>query len=265
MEIKQLFIERLSPLFGDQEAESMYKHYAIYLQSGKVLTAQEILHDIQALCDQVPIQYVVGKTFFYANEFLVNPSVLIPRPETEELVRMILENRATEQSSSILDIGTGSACILLSLLCELPAARGLGIDISESALEIAKQNAQQLKLSAAFMALDILEELLWSQLNTYDIIVSNPPYIDVLEEDRMGESTLKYEPEIALFSKGDPDLFYKKIAAFGHKHLAEGGEIWCEMNEFRSVEIQRIFNKANFKTEVYQDMQSKDRVIKATR
>ncbi len=262
-QIKRIFLDALTPILGMEEAQGMFKHYKLHLLAQKDISSEQLKEDIHQLSLKRPIQYVLGKTFFYSSEFRVNESVLIPRPETEELVRMILEKNQKESELSIIDIGTGSGCILLSLLKELPKARGIGIDISESALKLAQQNAKDLGIIADFKCLDIREEHLWTELESFDVIVSNPPYIDPLESDRMGESTLAYEPDVALFSPGDPELFYKKIAKIGKTHLSKKGEIWCEMNEYRATQIQEVFRSRGYETETFQDMQGKDRVILA--
>ncbi len=210
-----------------------------------------------------PIQQVLGYTWFCGNKFLVNEHVLIPRPETEELVDLIInENKNT--SLNILDIGTGSGCIAISLKKKIPLANVTAIDISAFALQVAHQNAENLHQTINLKQLDFLNEESWIELEKIDIIVSNPPYIKELEHKTMQQNVLAFEPHVALFVPDDDALiFYKKIAAFAKNHLRDDGRIYVEINEALGKETAEVFANKGFQTKIIIDMQEKNRFIKA--
>lgn len=208
-----------------------------------------------------PIQYILGETEFYGLKIVVNPSVLIPRPETEELVQWILKSKFAEYSK-ILDIGTGSGCIVLAIKMELKNAEVFGTDISEKALEVARQNAIKNHLDVDFFQADILrwEESEWK---TFDIIVSNPPYIRESEKLLMHSNVLSYEPENALFiSDSDPLVFYRSIAAFAKRYLFENGLLFFEINENLGSEMYEMLIDSGFsEIEIRKDINGKNRMI----
>lgn len=217
---------------------------------------------LQQLLLHKPLQQVLGYTWFYHNKFIVNENVLIPRPETEELVDVIIKENQ-HQSISILDIGTGSGCIAISLQLNLHNATVTAIDISNKALYIAQQNAQQLNANIHFIELDFLNESHWQQLPQFDIIVSNPPYITYEEKNEMHKNVLDHEPHLALFTpNNDALIFYRKIAAFAQAHLKLNGKIYVEINETLSHQTQEIFTSNNYTTTVLKDLQRKDRMIR---
>ena len=208
-----------------------------------------------------PIQYILGETEFYGLKLIVNPAVLIPRPETEELVQWITNSKLPGESA-ILDIGTGSGCIALAIKNQLKNSDVFGIDISEKAVDVARQNAIKNNLDVGFFQADILkwEEFEWKN---YDVIVSNPPYIRESEKVQMNSNVLDYEPENALFvSDLDPLVFYRSIAAFAKKYLAKNGILFFEINENLGLEMKEMLVDFGFKDiEIRKDINSKNRMI----
>lgn len=192
-----------------------------------------------------PIDYILGYTYFYGLKIEVSKDTLIPRPETEELVELILNENQTRSGLKILDIGTGSGCIALALKSKLVNVEITALDVSIGALEIAQKNSDYLDLNINFIQLDMLNENLWSQLTNYDIIVSNPPYIPQEEKKDMTTSVLDYEPHLALFVENDPLLFYKKILKFATSHLSPKGLVYFEtsqtiqLGEYESFHIEK--------------------------
>ena len=208
-----------------------------------------------------PIQYILGETEFYGLKLKVNPSVLIPRPETEELVQWIIKSNLPG-NSIILDIGTGSGCIALALKSQLINAEVFGVDISENAMEVARQNALKNNLEVDFFQADILN---WNEFEwkNFDIIVSNPPYIRESEKLQMRSNVLNYEPENALFvTDTDPLIFYKSIAAFAKKHLTKSGILFFEINENMGLEMNEMLVDFGFyDIEIRKDINGKNRMV----
>ena len=214
-----------------------------------------------------PIQYIIGEAHFYGREFIVNPGVLIPRGETEELIVWIRDSLKHGKTYSILDIGTGSGCIPISLEKEL-WEKGIhsqvtGIDVSDKALEIAKQNAQRHESKVAFIQQDIFK----ADKNTFsnlDIIVSNPPYVMEKEKAEMHDNVLKYEPELALFvSDDDPLIFYRKNNKKAQEWLVKGGWLYFEINEALGTEMVDLMEAAGYSAiELEKDLHGKDRMVR---
>ena len=282
MKIKQYrtqFIQELSPFYDAYEAESFFylilenKHRLrqIDLALNHELTFSKsdfVIWDsiLEKLKKEVPIQYLLGKTHFYGLEFDVNENVLIPRPETEELVEWIInENLNTDktQKLKILDIGTGSGCIAISLAKNLPNADVYAIDISKKALETAKWNALNNKVNVTFMYKDILE--LEALKCNFNIIVSNPPYVRNLEKAEIKKNVLDYEPHLALFvDDNDALVFYRKIALLAQKNLLEKGQLYFEINQYLGKEMADLLEEMNFKNiDLRKDIYDNDRMIKA--
>lgn len=238
----------------------------LILQSEKMLSESEILkflYGVKALKKNEPIQYVVGKSWFYDLTLDVAQGVLIPRPETEELVDWILE---TDKSvNSILDIGTGSGCIPLALKNNLPSCKISACDISTKALEIARGNAKQLNLDVFFFEMNALDPANWVN-EKYDVIVSNPPYIPEQEQKRMDQNVLGFEPTLALFVKdNEPLVFYENIADFAIRNLNNSGELYFEIHEdFGKQTVEMLKGKGFTSLILRKDMQGKDRMVKAT-
>ncbi len=214
-----------------------------------------------------PIQYVTELAHFYGRQFKVNKNVLIPRPETEELVYNVLKQVKTNKKQyDVLDIGTGSGCIPITLKKEKAALRMFAMDYSQDVLNLAKINARNLNAQIGFYKFDFLDDYFWKQMGFFDIIISNPPYIAAEERALMTDSVLKFEPERALFAEGEDTLiFYKKIAEFADGHLNEEGVVFLELNQFYANEIEQIYIMKNYKTEIIKDLQGNDRILKASR
>jgi len=214
-----------------------------------------------------PIQYILGHTEFYGLTFKVNPSVLIPRPETEELVEWIISSVGTGHwaSGNILDIGTGSGCIAITLKKHLNEAQISAIDISVEALKTAKENAELNDVIVDFIEADILNPKSEIEIPKFEIMVSNPPYVTLYDKTQMRQNVTDFEPHTALFvPEDDPLLFYKAIADFASTHLKKGGLLFFEINENYGEQIVELFSIKSFKnTELRKDMSGKDRMIKA--
>lgn len=235
---------------------------------------------IQRLQHHEPVQYVLGECWFAGLKLFVNTEVLIPRPETEELVDWVIKEVAkkgldvfaktsTEADETsqlkILDVGTGSGCIALALKNKMPRAEVWGCDLSEEALNIARRNGAELNIRVDFQAVDFLEEEQQKLLPTVDVIISNPPYIPVKEAATMANNVVRHEPHLALFvPDNEPLVFYKAIARFGKKRLYNGGSIFVEIHEALGAEVVKVFEEEGYSAiELRKDMQDKDRMVKA--
>lgn len=209
-----------------------------------------------------PIQYIIGTAPFYGREFKVTPQVLIPRNETEELVHLIIKENP-EPNLHILDIGTGSGCIPITLSLEMKTAKVCAIDISEAALKIAKENALNLVAKVNFKKIDALGEDI--PVKNLDILISNPPYVREMEKAQMHKNVLDYEPEIALFvSDDDPLIFYRTIAQKGLIALKPGGKLYFEINEALGKEMMELVKGLGYQeVRIHQDLQGKDRMLSA--
>lgn len=281
MRIKQYrteFIKELSPFYDAYEAESFF--YLILEDKHKLrqidLALNHELSFVQTdfvvwdsllnqLKKEIPIQYILGKTHFYGLEFEVNDNVLIPRPETEELVEWIVnENSKTDKTKKIkiLDIGTGSGCIAISLAKNIPNAEVYAIDVSKKAIETAKRNAIRNNVEVTFILQDILKT---DELKcNFDIIVSNPPYVRNLEKEEIKKNVLDYEPHLALFVEdNDALIFYRKIAELAKKNLSENGQLYFEINQYLGKEMTNLLEKLDFKKiELRKDIYDNDRMTK---
>lgn len=218
------------------------------------------------LAQNEPVQYILGEADFYGLKFNVNPSVLIPRPETEELVAWVIETaKENSKLQTVLDIGTGSGCIPITLKKEMPQLAVSALDVSNEALETALGNAKKNEVEIGFLCTDILEEKNWEVLQKFDIIISNPPYIPLREKSLMPQQVLENEPHLALFTTDeDPLIFYKQIVYFAHYHLHDDGYLFFECNEFNVEEVEEfIFGIGFIPVDIKKDMQGKDRMIRA--
>ncbi len=220
----------------------------------------------ERLINQEPIQYITGIAPFYGYFFLVNPSVLIPRPETEELVYLIHDyiKKNKLDAPRILDIGSGSGCIPITLNLLNTDSEVVSVDISEEAIEVAKSNNSKLGSKVIFEKVDILDENQWNKLlGQFDIIVSNPPYIPNQEKSLMSSNVLDHEPHLALFVEDDNSLiFYEKIHDFVARFLKKDGVIFLECNEYNAQEVKSIYESL-YVTEIVNDMQGKERMVVA--
>jgi release factor glutamine methyltransferase len=235
----------------------------------------ELTEEIKARLDFIlsrllhnePVQYVLGETEFYGMKLKVNPSVLIPRPETEELVDWIVKDLKPhiKPGPSVLDIGTGSGCIALGIKNAVPEARVVGIDISKEALESARKNGKLNRLAVHFEQLNILVPDLTKHTNQYDIIVSNPPYVLEKERQQMEIRVTGFEPSLALFvPDSDPLLFYRHIVLFAKIHLLVGGRLYFEIHEKAGEDITGLLRQNGFiQIQLKKDMQNKNRMIRA--
>lgn len=212
-----------------------------------------------------PVQYILGEAPFMGMMLYVDPAVLIPRPETEELVEMIIRANKFE-SLRILDIGTGSGCIAIALKKAIPNAMVTAIDFSSEALDIAKGNAARQKVNIKFELLDILLEEQWKALGEFEIIVSNPPYISVEEMDKLEKNVREFEPSAALFApREDPLLFYRKIARLCQQKLHSEGKLFLEINNLYSRETATLLRESGFNCEVIEDLFGNRRFIESNR
>ncbi|QEC45545.1 peptide chain release factor N(5)-glutamine methyltransferase [Pseudobacter ginsenosidimutans] len=243
-------------------------------RSARLVRQQEHLTtDQKALFDQHlpdllrhrPVQYVLGESWFHGLRFHVNENVLIPRPETEELVDWIINEHQHQQLLRILDIGTGSGCIPIALKKALPQATVYSCDVSAGALEVARKNAADLEAEIHFIQQNILDDSLWEQLPEVDLIVSNPPYIPEHNKESMHANVLEHEPHLALFvSNNDPLTFYRAIAELSGKKLKEDGDVYAEIHEDLGAATLALFQEKGFgRVTLRRDMQEKDRMIKA--
>jgi release factor glutamine methyltransferase len=235
----------------------------------------EAAEKIQGILEELktgrPVQYILGNTEFYGLNFLVNPATLIPRPETEELVEWVLQSQKLKVKSqmpfSILDIGTGSGCIAISLKKNLPDARVTAIDISPEALQTAKQNAVINDVEVKFIHDDILNTKFEIEHSKFEIIISNPPYVTLIDQAQMHQNVTGFEPHTALFvPENDPLIFYKAIADFAVEHLEDKGLLFFEINEnFGKETVELLTCKGFTDIELRKDMSGRDRMVKAAK
>ena len=288
---RNYFNETLKTIYPITEIDSFFfllleeylgfRRVDIVLKSDFKIT-QETLNLLQSATKQlekeVPLQYIIGKTEFYGLPFVVNKHVLIPRPETEELVACVVSessrfktfNTSTKQTTDkkqlkILDIGTGSGCIPISLKKQLPFAKISAIDISKEALGVAKKNAVLNNVDIHFILQDILKTVALDQ--HYDIIISNPPYVRELEKKELKNNVLKNEPHVALFVENDnPLIFYAKIAELAKNYLNKNGLLFFEINQYLGTETIDLVNKKGLKNiQLKKDMFGNDRIIVASK
>ena len=276
-EYKTKFIAELLPFYDEMEAESFFylilenqrqlRRIDLALNIDLFFSVEEILiwnAILEKLQLEIPIQYILGTTHFYGLEFNVNENVLIPRPETEELVEWIISsavNMPKFKNIKILDIGTGSGCIAISLAKNIPNAEVFAIDISDKALAKAKENADLNKVAVAFIQRNILETNDLEQ--QFDIIVSNPPYVRNLEKDEIKRNVLANEPHLALFvDDNDALIFYRKITELATKNLSPEGKLFFEINQYLGKETVELLEKMHFKnSELRKDIYGNDRMI----
>jgi release factor glutamine methyltransferase len=221
----------------------------------------------EELLTHKPVQYVLNEAWFMNLKLYVDENVLIPRPETEELVQWVINETGSGDANVILDVGTGSGCIALALKKNLKNADVYAIDVSEAALNVAQKNAAINQAEVHFILLDVLNENTWDKLPQVNVVVSNPPYIPLRDKLQMSKNVVEHEPHLALFvPDGDSLLFYKKIAKLGSMKLRAGGCIFVEMHEQLSGEVRSVFEREGFtRTSIVKDMQGKDRLLRGCR
>jgi release factor glutamine methyltransferase len=276
-EYKIYFTKALSELYPQTEIDTFFFYLMeayldfqridlIIKPNFKISTEAGVLFKkaLEALKKEIPIQYILGETEFYGLPFIVNRHTLIPRPETEELVEWILETADITAPLQIIDIGTGTGCIPITLAKHLPNARLFAIDISKEALRIAKQNAILNNVKLHFTEKNILKTTTLPQ--KFDIIISNPPYVRELEKVDIKKNVLDNEPHIALFVEDDnPLLFYDKIADLAIEHLTKNGLLYFEINQYLGTETVEMLHKKGFKNiDLKKDVFGKDRMIQCT-
>jgi release factor glutamine methyltransferase len=271
-------------------AAMVLEHITGLPRSGRLLKKEDPLnvHQLHHLTEihhrllqHEPVQYAIGEAWFYGLKFFVDKGVLIPRPETEELVDWIVKDvtasdkNVFEQKKTIadktnelkiLDVGTGSGCIALAVKNAIPKAEVWACDISDDALNVARRNGSDLDIRVDFVGLDFLDEAQQKQLPTVDIVVSNPPYIPMRDKESMQPNVLHFEPHTALFVADENALvFYIALARFGKHRLYEHGSIYAEIHENLANEVKDLFEQEGYQVTLRKDMQGKDRMIKATR
>ncbi|HQZ24847.1 MAG TPA: peptide chain release factor N(5)-glutamine methyltransferase [Flavobacterium sp.] len=283
------FIQALSAIYDIGEAESFF--YLILEEKQKLKRIDLALNPdlafsndeiqlwnsiLEQLKKEIPVQYLLGKTSFYGLEFEVNSTVLIPRPETEELVEWIIQSQKLSFDSAqddsgkikILDIGTGSGCIAISLAKNLANAQIFAIDVSEKALATAQKNAEINEVNVTFISKNILEVVTLSAVEgleqQFDVIVSNPPYVRELEKQEIKKNVLDNEPHLALFvDDNDALIFYRKIAKLAQKNLSPNGQLFFEINQYLGKEMVELLEKMDFKNiELRKDIFGNDRMIR---
>lgn len=279
MEIYHKIAHQLLAAYPDREAHALARlvleerynlsQTDLLLDKDSKLSAddrRDLANIVDRLLANEPVQYVLGQAWFCSRPFHVEPGVLIPRPETEELVRMIVQKNAHRNSGlSVLDIGTGSGCIAISLALDLPKADVTAWDISSEALKIATDNAQTLKADIHFQQQDILHPEPTDR--QWDVIVSNPPYVRQLEAAEMSANVLKHEPHLALFvSDDDPLIFYREIGQFAWNHLAAGGRLYFEINQYLGKETADMIENIGFSdVKVHQDAYNNNRMLSCSK
>ncbi|OAV72398.1 Release factor glutamine methyltransferase [Bacteroidales bacterium Barb6] len=244
--------------------------HRLLADKGSILSVGE-RHRIEEIVGRLrqsePVQYILGKTCFYGLPFRVNPSVLIPRPETEELVELILTDEKG-RGGAVLDIGTGSGCIACTLAKLLHNSRVTAVDVSEAALAVARENARLLGVAVDFVCADIFSEEQTGEriAGGFDVIVSNPPYVTESEKGTMEKNVLDYEPHTALFvPDDDPLVFYRRIARFGRQRLNRGGRLYMEINARLGGETAELLRGEGYgEITVISDISGKERIVKAT-
>lgn len=275
--IREYCLSSLATVYDKDESKAImyelffhimgYKKHQVELNADVSLnesTIVEFVHSLKRLRNHEPLQYVTGKAWFRGLEFYVDPSVLIPRPETEELVECVLQDHIKSRDLSVLDLCTGSGCIAISLSRELPDAHVTALDISEAALDVARSNAQSNHASVDFLLADILKEDSLFQDDSFDIMISNPPYVKRSEANEMRRNVLDHEPSIALFVDDDDALiFYRRIVSLATRWLKNEGHLYFEINEQLGPQVADLLANAGFKnTLIIPDMYGKQRFVK---
>jgi release factor glutamine methyltransferase len=273
--LKNHFLNELSSIYEKREAENIFyilcedflsiKRNEYLLNKDQRLSESDILRFHYALKDlknNKPIQYITGKTIFYGHRLFVNEHVLIPRPETEELVYYVLQKNKNSKKN-VLDIATGSGCIACTLKKENHLFNVFASDISENALVVANKNATSLNTEITFIKDDVLNYNIHSYPPQIDIIVSNPPYVTQKEKKDMRKNVLDYEPHLALFVSNDnPLYFYDKICDLANHILTLNGELWFEVHEKYAGDIALLMTKNSFKNiEIIKDLNQKPRIV----
>jgi release factor glutamine methyltransferase len=277
---RKKIIEEISNLYEGSESSNIAQlalEHVTQLPKLDWIKKQELLNhtqqkSIEAIIERLkkhePIQYIISACWFAGMKFYVDKNVLIPRPETEELVDWLVKDCKSEaRHFKILDIGTGSGCIAITIKKKFPGVEMWACDVSDSALTVARMNADRFETAIDFVALDFLNAEERKQLPNIDFIIANPPYVPLKDKNPMKKNVVDYEPHLALFvSDEDPLVFYKEIADFGKKHVHPGGRIYLEIHEELGERVKNLFLETNYsEVEIKTDMQGKDRMVKIVR
>jgi release factor glutamine methyltransferase len=270
-------IMKLSALYPKREAENILAYiFEDIFKQRKPYSSEKLFNQEQTtLLDIIltrlllhePWQYIVGEADFFGEKFLVNPSVLIPRPETEELVFNIFSD-CKAANLKVLDIGTGSGCIAIMLSKKMKNASVHAVDICPMALDTAVENAERLNITVKFWLCDILQAQCRKLLPVFDVIVSNPPYINPKEKKQMADNVVKYEPHNALFTSNDDSLeFYREILNFANEgHLSESGKLYFELNQYLADETEMLAQSMGFwNTKIIRDLQNAPRMLSVSK
>ncbi len=276
-DILSYYQQKLTEHYNNDEAKSLIRlliadfvdipKHTISLNLDKRISESELLlihFGVKDLLRDKPIQYILGKAEFLDWNFKVQPVVLIPRPETEELVLLAFEAIKNKSELKLLDIGTGSGVIAISMAKKL-AIKTYAIDISPSAIAIAKENSHKIEAKVKFELMDILDPSQWNKLDyQWDVIISNPPYVREQEKTMMQANVTDYEPHLALFVDDDDALlFYRNIALYATHRLKPSGEIWFEINEYLSDKLRVLMLKYFFSVEIINDFRGRKRFCHA--
>jgi release factor glutamine methyltransferase len=277
-EARQKLIQQLNEIYEEREAanitELVMEHITRWSRLERIANkdiplsfAQENLLSqiIERLLKHEPIQYIINEAWFAGMIFYVDKNVLIPRPETEELVDWVIKECSMQNSTCrVVDVGTGSGCIAIAVKNKLPEVEMWACDVSDEALNIARMNADALNATIDFVPLNFLEAEQRKQLPPVDIVVANPPYVPQKDKTEMKKNVVEFEPATALFvPDNDPLVFYKAIADFGKEKLNPGGRIYLEIHENLGGKVKKLFQSAGYNPiEIKKDMQGKDRMIK---
>ncbi len=277
-EFYRFFIQQLKGIYDAHEASNItsmifesfagisrsdiIKDAEIFISEDKI---EKIKNSLADLIQHKPVQYVLGEAWFFNLKFLVNENVLIPRPETEELVQEVIYFCKSTNQKKIIDIGTGSGCIPVSIKVNIPEADITTIDIDSNALAVAIENAKRNQAEIFFLQTDFLNAEERNRLGKYDIIISNPPYIPESEKDTLGKNVTAFEPHLALFvPDSNPLLFYESIADFCKHHLDKNGKLFLEVHENLAKEVCALLEAHQLKAEIKKDIFEKERIVKAT-
>lgn len=276
-EIRNKYLAALTGVYGPGEAAAMadivlefytkQNRSQLFMMQDNVIDStieQQLDHALEKLLTHMPVQHITGEAWFYNLKFHVNEHVLIPRPETEELVHEAIDFLKRSPGKKMLDIGTGSGCIPVTIKTNVPNADVSSVDISKEALDLAKQNAGANNALISLINADFLNEANWESFEKYDLIISNPPYIP--DNEVLDKNVTLFEPHLALFvPQNDPLLFYKKILAFAETHLNENGTIMLETHELFAKETAALFTEKKYAAVVKKDMQEKERFVIVSR
>jgi release factor glutamine methyltransferase len=274
-EIYNKYIASLQTIYGNGEAHAIaniaFEHFAKTSKQDLLLKPNEILSDevvaslhmaLNKLLTHEPIQYITNEAWFYNLKLHVNNNVLIPRPETEELVLEVINFLKQNSGKSVLDIGTGSGCIPISIKKNIPNANVMAIDVSAAALEVAKKNAIANNVEINFKEIDFLNKNIYAAFEEFDVIISNPPYIPENEKHILDKNVSAHEPHLALFvPQNDSLIFYKRILSFAENHLNPNGRIFLETHENLAKETATLFIEKKYFVEIKKDMQGKERML----